>query len=96
MLLIRPLLDANQEREHKTHIVIFFILIVSNTGGLLTPLGDPPLYLGYLDGVPFFFTLRLFPAWLLAQAILPHGVRALGPSHVRARDARGAGARRRA
>ena len=70
MLLIRPLLDANRERKLKTHIVVFFILLVSNTGGLLTPLGDPPLYLGYLNGVPFFFTLRLFPAWLLAQAIL--------------------------
>ena len=70
MLLIRPLLDANRERKLKTHIVIFFILIVSNTGGLLTPLGDPPLYLGYLNGVPFFFTLRLFPAWLLAQVLL--------------------------
>ena len=70
MLLIRPLLDANRERKHKTHIVVFFILIVSNTGGLLTPLGDPPLYLGYLNGVPFFFTLRLFPAWLIAQALL--------------------------
>ncbi|HSP98155.1 MAG TPA: sodium:proton antiporter [Candidatus Dormibacteraeota bacterium] len=70
MLLIRPLLDANRARRHKTHIVIFFILVVSNTGGLLTPLGDPPLYLGYLNGVPFFFTLRLFPAWLLAQVLL--------------------------
>ena len=56
MLLIRPLLDANRERKLKTHIVVFFILIVSNSGGLLTPLGDPPLYLGYLNGVPFFFT----------------------------------------
>jgi len=70
MLLIRPVLDANRERKLKTHIVVFFILIVSNTGGLLTPLGDPPLYLGYLNGVPFFFTLRLFPAWLIAQALL--------------------------
>jgi Na+/H+ antiporter NhaD/arsenite permease-like protein len=70
MLLIRPLLSANRERKHKVHIVVFFILMVSNTGGLLTPLGDPPLYLGYLNGVPFFFTLRLFPAWLLAQAVL--------------------------
>jgi Na+/H+ antiporter NhaD/arsenite permease-like protein len=70
MLLIRPLLDANREREHKTHIVVFFILIVSNTGGLLTPLGDPPLYLGYLNGVPFFFTLRFWSAWLLAQVFL--------------------------
>jgi Na+/H+ antiporter NhaD/arsenite permease-like protein len=70
MLLIRPLLDANRERKHKTHVVVFFILIVSNTGGLLTPLGDPPLYLGYLNGVPFFFTLQLYPAWLIAQAFL--------------------------
>ncbi len=70
MLLIRPVLDANRERKHKTHIIVFFILMVSNTGGLLTPLGDPPLYLGYLNGVPFFFTLRLWPAWLLAQGIL--------------------------
>jgi len=70
MLLIRPLLDANRERERKTHIVVFFILIVSNCGGLLTPLGDPPLYLGYLNGVPFTFPLRLWPAWLLAVAML--------------------------
>ena len=70
MLLIRPLLSANQERKHKVHIVVFFILMVSNTGGLLTPLGDPPLYLGYLNGVPFFFTLRLWPAWAIAQTML--------------------------
>jgi Na+/H+ antiporter NhaD/arsenite permease-like protein len=70
MLLIRPLLDANQERRFKRHIVIFFILIVSNAGGLLTPLGDPPLYLGYLSGVPFSFPLRLWPAWLLAVGFL--------------------------
>jgi Na+/H+ antiporter NhaD/arsenite permease-like protein len=70
MLLIRPVLDANRERKHKTHVIVFFILVVSNTGGLLTPLGDPPLYLGYLNGVPFFFTLRLFPAWLIAQGLL--------------------------
>ncbi|HVN83354.1 MAG TPA: sodium:proton antiporter [Candidatus Binatia bacterium] len=70
MLLIRPLLDANQERRIKTHIVVFFILIVSNSGGLLTPLGDPPLYLGYLHGVPFTFTFHLWPAWLLAAGFL--------------------------
>lgn len=70
MLLIRPLLDANQERRIKTHIVIFFILIVSNAGGLLTPLGDPPLYLGYLHGVPFTFPLTLWPAWLIAIGFL--------------------------
>jgi len=70
MLLIRPLLDANRERALKTHIVVFFILIVSNCGGLLTPLGDPPLYLGYLNGVPFSFPLTLWPAWALAVSML--------------------------
>jgi Na+/H+ antiporter NhaD/arsenite permease-like protein len=70
MLLIRPLLEANRERRIKTHIVIFFILIVSNSGGLLTPLGDPPLYLGYLNGVPFHFPLTLWPAWAIAVGFL--------------------------
>jgi Na+/H+ antiporter NhaD/arsenite permease-like protein len=70
MLLIRPLLEANCERKLKTHIVVFFILIVSNCGGLLTPLGDPPLYLGYLNGVPFSFPMTLWPAWLLAVTML--------------------------
>ncbi len=70
MLLIRPLLDANRERQLKTHIVVFFILIVSNCGGLLTPLGDPPLYLGYLSGVPFWFPLTLWPAWAIAVSML--------------------------
>ncbi len=66
MLLIRPLLRANAVRQRKAHIVIFFIFLVSNVGGLLTPLGDPPLLLGFLNGVPFEWTLRLFPQWLLA------------------------------
>ncbi len=66
MLLIRPLLRANAVRQRKTHIVIFFIFLVSNIGGLLTPLGDPPLFLGFLKGVPFEWTLQLFPQWLLA------------------------------
>lgn len=70
MLLIRPLLDANGERQLKTHIVVFFILIVSNCGGLLTPLGDPPLYLGYLNGVPFSFPFTLWPAWVLGVGML--------------------------
>jgi Na+/H+ antiporter NhaD/arsenite permease-like protein len=65
MLLIRPLLQTNRERKHIAHIPIFFILLVSNVGGSLTPLGDPPLFMGYLKGVPFFWTLRLFPIWLL-------------------------------
>ncbi|HEY3666744.1 MAG TPA: sodium:proton antiporter [Polyangiaceae bacterium] len=65
MLLIRPLLRTNQQREHKKHLVPFFILVVANAGGLLTPLGDPPLLVGYIEGVPFFWTLRLLPVWLL-------------------------------
>lgn len=70
MLLIRPLIRANEDRESKAHIVIFFIFLVSNIGGLLTPLGDPPLFLGYLQGVPFTWTMRLFPQWAVACAIV--------------------------
>jgi len=70
MVLIRPLLRANQLRRHKAHVVVFFIFIVSNCGGLLTPLGDPPLYLGFLRGVPFFWTFRLIPVWSLTLLIL--------------------------
>jgi Na+/H+ antiporter NhaD/arsenite permease-like protein len=66
MVLIRPFLDANDYRKHHIHLPIFFIIIVSNIGGLLTPLGDPPLFLGYLLGVPFFWTLKLFPIWAVA------------------------------
>jgi len=65
VLMIRPLLRTNQQRTKRNHLVPFFILLVANAGGLLTPLGDPPLLLGYLEGVPFFWTLRLFPYWLL-------------------------------
>ena len=63
MLLIRPLLQTNSERRHTIHVPIFFIFLVSNIGGLLTPLGDPPLFMGFIKGVPFFWTLRLFPIW---------------------------------
>ena len=70
MLLIRPLIRANIQRKNKAHVIIFFIFIVSNIGGLLTPLGDPPLFLGYLQGVPFLWTMRLFPQWALAIAIV--------------------------
>jgi len=59
MLLIRPLLRANQWRKKKKHIVIFFIFLVCNIGGSLTPVGDPPLFLGFLRGVPFFWTMNL-------------------------------------
>jgi Na+/H+ antiporter NhaD/arsenite permease-like protein len=65
VLLIRPLLRANKSRQAVAHIVVFFILIVSNCGGLLTPLGDPPLFLGFLKGVPFLWTLEhLWPQWM--------------------------------
>jgi Na+/H+ antiporter NhaD/arsenite permease-like protein len=70
VLLIRPLLRANATRERKAHIVVFFIFVVSNCGGLLTPLGDPPLFLGFLKGVPFDWTFRLWPEWLLVNGAL--------------------------
>lgn len=60
MVLIRPVLRANANRKSKMHVVIFFIFLVSNIGGSLTPLGDPPLFLGFLHSVPFFWTLNLF------------------------------------
>ncbi len=62
MVLIRPFLRANHLRQHRSHLVVFFIFIVCNTAGLLTPLG-PPLFLGFLRGVPFHRTLRLLPQW---------------------------------
>ncbi|MDO5711495.1 MAG: sodium:proton antiporter [Micrococcales bacterium] len=70
MLLIRPILNTNVERKRKAHTVIFTILIVANCGGLLTPLGDPPLFLGMLRGVPFLWTMHLFPEWLFVNAML--------------------------
>ena len=65
MLLIRPLIRANAYRKSKVHLIVFFIFLVSNIGGSLTPLGDPPLFLGFLRGVPFFWT---------TTALLPHMV----------------------
>jgi len=70
MLLIRPVLHTNAERRYTVHTVVFFIFIVSNVGGCLTPMGDPPLFMGYLTGVPFFWTLRLAPAWFVANGLL--------------------------
>ncbi|MDD5439174.1 MAG: sodium:proton antiporter [Candidatus Omnitrophica bacterium] len=70
VLMIRPLLRANHLRRHKAHIVIFFIFLVSNCAGLLTALGDPPLFLGFLKGVEFFWTLRLWPVWALEVSAL--------------------------
>lgn len=71
MLLIRPVLRANDERVHNAHVVIFFIFLVANIGGSLTPLGDPPLFLGFLKGVDFFWpTVHLLAPMLLVSAIL--------------------------
>jgi Na+/H+ antiporter NhaD/arsenite permease-like protein len=65
MLMIRPLIRANDNRVHKAHVVVFFIFLVSNAGGSLTPLGDPPLFLGFLKGVDFFWTVsHIFPETL--------------------------------
>ncbi len=70
MLLIRPLLESNQERTRVVHTVIFFIFLVANIGGCLTPLGDPPLFMGYLKGVPFAWTFGLWKEWALTAALL--------------------------
>lgn len=70
MLLIRPLLQINQQRVHKVHTVLFFIAIVANCGGLLTPLGDPPLFLLYLKGADFMWFSGMFPQWLTAGTLL--------------------------
>ncbi|MDX1814859.1 MAG: sodium:proton antiporter [Thermodesulfobacteriota bacterium] len=71
MLLIRPLLRANAQRKKKSHVIIFFIFIVANVGGVLTPIGDPPLFMGYLKGVPFFWTVKhLWHFWILAVSLI--------------------------
>jgi Na+/H+ antiporter NhaD/arsenite permease-like protein len=71
MLMIRPLIRANDNRMHKAHTVVFFIFIVSNAGGSLTPLGDPPLFLGFLKGVDFFWTVsHIFPETLFLVGTL--------------------------
>jgi Na+/H+ antiporter NhaD/arsenite permease-like protein len=70
MIMIRPLMRANATRKHKVHLIVFFIFLVANIGGSLTPLGDPPLFLGFLHGVNFFWTLNLFPIMFLVSMIL--------------------------
>jgi Na+/H+ antiporter NhaD/arsenite permease-like protein len=71
MLLIRPLIRANDNRRHRAHVIVFFIFIVSNVGGSLTPLGDPPLFLGFLKGVDFFWTMsHIFQETLFMLAAL--------------------------
>ena len=67
MVLVRPFLRANEKREKRAHLLVFFIFIVSNCGGLLTPLGDPPLFLGFLKGVPFAWTLSLWKPWMIVN-----------------------------
>ncbi|HWM89459.1 MAG TPA: sodium:proton antiporter [Thermoanaerobaculia bacterium] len=70
MVLIRPLLRANAHRRYKTHTVVFFMFLVANIGGSLTPLGDPPLFLGFLRGVPFFWTFNLGTEMLLVSVLV--------------------------
>ena len=70
MVLIRPFLRANKSRQRRAHQVVFFIFIVSNCGGLLTPFADPPLYLGFLKGVPFEWTLQLWKEWIIVNVLL--------------------------
>jgi Na+/H+ antiporter NhaD/arsenite permease-like protein len=71
MLMIRPLIRANDNRVHKAHVVVFFIFLVSNAGGSLTPLGDPPLFLGFLKGVDFFWTAsHILPETLFLVGVL--------------------------
>lgn len=70
MLMVRPLIKMNSWRKRKRHIMVFFIFLISNIGGCLTPIGDPPLLMGFSRGVPFFWSLRLFPVMLFNMAIL--------------------------
>ena len=70
LLLVRPLLSMNKKRVHKAHLMLFLIALVANCGGLLTPLGDPPLFMLFLRGVPFGWFLTLFPVWATIGAIL--------------------------
>ncbi|MBC8309168.1 MAG: sodium:proton antiporter [Phycisphaerales bacterium] len=70
MLLIRPLLKTNSQRKYKVHTIVVFIFLVSNIGGTLLPIGDPPLFLGYLRGVPFMWTLGLWPMWAATCGVL--------------------------
>ena len=70
MLMVRPVIKMNSWRKHRTHIMVFFIFLVSNIGGCLTPIGDPPLLMGFSRGVPFFWSLRLFPVLLFNMAVI--------------------------
>ncbi|MBI1924851.1 sodium:proton antiporter [Candidatus Poribacteria bacterium] len=69
-LMIRPVIRANAHRKNKVHVIVFFIFLIGNIGGSLTPLGDPPLFLGFIHGVPFFWTFNILPHMLLVSVIL--------------------------
>jgi Na+/H+ antiporter NhaD/arsenite permease-like protein len=90
MLLIRPVLRANAHRRRKSHVIVFFIFLVANIGGCLTPLGDPPLFLGLLHGVPFFWTLRHLLPHLVVTAPILLGVFYLIDRHYYLREEAGA------
>lgn len=70
MLMVRPVIKMNAWRKRRAHIMVFFIFLISNIGGCLTPIGDPPLLMGFSRGVPFFWSLKLFPVLLLNMAVL--------------------------
>lgn len=70
MLMVRPIIKMNSWRRKKRHIIVFFIFLVSNIGGCLTPIGDPPLLMGFMRGVPFFWSLKLFPMFLTNMIVL--------------------------
>lgn len=70
MLMVRPIIKMNSWRKKRRHIIIFFIFMVSNLGGCLTPIGDPPLLMGFMRGVPFFWSLKLLPMMLLNMLVL--------------------------
>ena len=94
MILIRPLIRANASRRHNTHVIIFFIILVANVGGALSPLGDPPLFVGFLNGVEFFWTARIsgcrplsFPACCCrCSSRLISGVTAANPPRLNVGD----------
>ena len=70
MLMVRPVIKMNAWRRNRSHILVFFIFLVSNIGGCLTPIGDPPLLMGFSRGVPFFWSLHLFPIMLFNMVVL--------------------------
>ena len=87
MLLVRPLVRANAWRRRRAHTLVFFVFLVANIGGSLTPLGDPPLFLGFLKGVPFFWpTVHLLPMFLLAAAVLLVAFYAVDSAYARGED----------